>query len=113
MSVVKHISDRIMVMYLGKVVELASKQEFFSNTLHPYSIALMNAIPIPNPETVRSKTLLEGELPSPINPPAGCPFQSRCPHVKPECSIVMPLLKEVEPGHFVACHLFAGKEGVQ
>ncbi|MBA2940278.1 ATP-binding cassette domain-containing protein [Paenibacillus sp. CGMCC 1.16610] len=113
MSVVKHISDRIMVMYLGKVVELASKQEFFSNTLHPYSIALMNAIPIPNPESIRSKTLLEGELPSPINPPAGCPFQSRCPHVKLECSMEMPSLKEVEPGHFVACHLFAGKEGMQ
>ncbi|MFH5183579.1 ABC transporter ATP-binding protein [Paenibacillus sp. TAB 01] len=111
MSVVKHISDRIMVMYLGKVVELASKHELFSNTLHPYSIALMNAIPVPNPEAVRDRTLLEGELPSPINPPAGCPFQSRCPHVKPVCGVEMPSLKEVEPGHFVACHLFADKEG--
>jgi oligopeptide/dipeptide ABC transporter ATP-binding protein len=113
MSVIKHISDRIMVMYLGKVMELAPKHELFSNTLHPYSIALMNAIPIPNPEAARNRTLLEGELPSPINPPAGCPFQSRCPHVLPVCGVEMPLLKEVEPGHFVACHLFADKEGTQ
>ncbi|MGE7225768.1 ABC transporter ATP-binding protein [Paenibacillus glucanolyticus] len=113
MSVVKHISDRIMVMYLGKVVELAPKHELFGNTLHPYSIALMNAIPIPNPEAARNRTLLEGELPSPINPPAGCPFQSRCPHALPECGVEMPLLKEVEQGHFVACHLFADKEGTQ
>lgn len=111
MSVVKHVSDRIMVMYLGKIVELATKRELFRNTLHPYSIALMNAIPSPVPGAVRERPLLEGDLPSPINPPAGCPFQSRCPHVRPACASLMPPLVEAEPGHYVACHLFPAKEG--
>ncbi|RED55750.1 ABC transporter ATP-binding protein [Cohnella lupini] len=112
MSVVRHVSDRVMVMYLGKVVELASKNKFFNRTLHPYSIALMDAIPVSEPNAVKVRTPLEGDLPSPINPPAGCPFQTRCPHVSQACRVRMPPLREVEPDHFVACHLF-GEEGIQ
>jgi oligopeptide/dipeptide ABC transporter ATP-binding protein len=112
MSVVKHVSDRIMVMYLGKIMELAPRQKLFSNTLHPYSIALMDAIPVPNPASHRTRTPLEGDLPSPINPPEGCPFQTRCPKVRSDCRIHTPSLKEVEKDHFVACHLF-DKEGIK
>jgi oligopeptide/dipeptide ABC transporter ATP-binding protein len=112
MSVVKHVSDRIMVMYLGKIMELAPRQKLFSNTLHPYSIALMDAIPVPNPAAQRTRTPLEGDLPSPINPPDGCPFQTRCPMVRSDCRTHTPLLQEVEKDHFVACHLF-NKEGTK
>jgi oligopeptide/dipeptide ABC transporter ATP-binding protein len=112
MSVVKHVSDRIMVMYLGKIMELAPRQKLFSNTLHPYSIALMDAIPVPNPAAQRTRTPLEGDLPSPINPPDGCPFQTRCPMVRSDCRTHTPLLQEVEKDHFVACHLF-DKEGIK
>lgn len=108
MSVIKHVSDRIAVMYLGKVVELASKSELFSNTLHPYSIALMSAIPIPNPASRKKRILLKGDLPSPINPPEGCPFQTRCPKVFSMCYEKSPALREVREGHFTACHLFDG-----
>lgn len=111
MSVIKHVSDRIMVMYLGKMMELATAHDLFHHALHPYTIALMNAIPLPKPGIVRNRTLLEGELPSPLNPPAGCPFQGRCPHVMPVCRQEMPQLKEAEPNHYVACHLYAGGAG--
>lgn len=109
MSVVKHVSDRIAVMYLGQLMELAGKQALFSNTLHPYSIALMSAIPVPNPSYQRKRILLEGDLPSPLNPPAGCPFQTRCPNTMDICRKARPALTEPEPGHFVACHLFTAQ----
>lgn len=105
MSVVKHMSDRIAVMYLGKIVELASKQMLFTHTLHPYSVALMGAIPIPDPQVRRKSVLLDGDLPSPINTPAGCSFHTRCPKAIPICRIQAPRLQEIEDDHFVACHL--------
>ncbi|CAI6085709.1 ABC transporter ATP-binding protein [Cohnella sp. JJ-181] len=111
MSVVKHVSDRVMVMYLGRIMELAPKRKLFGNTLHPYTSALMSAIPLPNPELRRARTLLEGDLPSPLNPPAGCPFQTRCPKAQAVCRTRMPALQEAEKDHFVACHLYSGEAG--
>jgi len=106
MSVIRHISDRIAVMYLGRIVELAKKQELFENTLHPYSVALMNAIPEPDPDIPTGKVRLKGELPSPIAPPPGCSFQTRCSKVMEQCRIECPSLKEVSPDHFAACYLY-------
>lgn len=111
MSVVRHVSDRIAVMYLGRVVELAEKRALFEETLHPYSVALMNAIPVPDPSAPMGNVRLEGELPSPLSPPPGCPFQTRCCKVMPECREQCPALKEVKPGHFAACHLYDDCEG--
>ena len=105
MSVVKHVSDRIAVMYLGRIVELAETSELFANTLHPYSQALMNAIPVPDPTVERKKAMLTGEPPSPINTPPGCPFHVRCPHATERCSQVIPELQDMGNGHLVACHL--------
>ena len=111
MSVIKHMSDRIAVMYLGRIVEIADKKALFKETLHPYTQALIQAIPIPNPEVRTKMKLLEGELPSPINPPSGCPFRLRCAHAGKVCSEIVPELKEITPGHFVACHLYEGQGG--
>lgn len=108
MAVIKHMSDRIAVMYLGHIVELADKQELFSDTLHPYTKALIQAIPIPNPDIQVPMHLLEGELPSPLNPPSGCPFRLRCPHADALCVQRMPLLQEAKAGHWVACHQVKG-----
>ena len=109
MSVVKHVSDRIAVMYLGRIVEIAPTKELFANTLHPYSQALMSAIPIPDP-TMRQKRLpLEGEPPSPIDPPSGCTFHERCRHCMQVCRYEVPALQGSANGHLVACHLY-GKE---
>ena len=107
LDIVRYISDRIVVMYLGHVVEIGESNEVYSNALHPYSQALLSAVPIPDPELEREKKriILEGDIPSPINLPKGCPFAGRCHYAKPECSESMPELKEVSPGHFVACHL--------
>ena len=110
MNVVKHVSNRIAVMYLGHLVEMAEKKEFFSRTMHPYSQALVNAIPVPNPLHKRNRAPLSGELPSPINPPSGCPFQTRCPQVMDVCREQMPAFTELSPGHFAACYLYSGKE---
>lgn len=108
LSMVKHISDRVGVMYLGTMVELASSHDLYSKPLHPYTQALLSAIPIPDPETEknRQRIMLEGEVPSPINPKPGCRFAARCRYAKPICNEQMPELKEVEKDHFVACHLF-------
>ena len=107
LSMVKHISDRVGVMYLGSMVELASSHDLYDKPLHPYTQALLSAIPIPDPEAVRNKNRiqLEGEVPSPINPKPGCRFAGRCRYAKPICSEKTPKFKEVEPLHFVACHL--------
>ncbi len=104
MSVVRHVSDRICVMYLGNIVEEAETDELFEHPLHPYTQALLSAIPAADPDEKQEKIKLEGEIPSPINPPAGCPFHNRCKHCKTICTIERPERREVAPGHFVACH---------
>lgn len=103
MSVVKYVSDRIGVMYLGNMMEEAETEELFLNTLHPYAKALLSAVPNPDPHGKRERISLKGELPSPLNPPSGCVFHTRCPYAVEGCSLRKPELKEVKPGHRVAC----------
>ena len=111
MSVVKHISDHIAVMYLGQVVEKCDAKELFKKTLHPYSQALLSAIPVPSLHNRREKIILKGELTSPVNPKPGCRFAARCRYATDACRAETPELKEFSPGHYVACHL-AGKVGL-
>ena len=104
--VVRHISDRIAVMYLGKMVELADANEIYDHPLHPYSKSLLSSVPVPDPETARNnkRIILEGDIPSPLNAPSGCPFRTRCRYATDICAQSMPEFKEVKPGHFCACH---------
>ena len=106
LSVVKHMSDRIGVMYLGNIVEIADRNSIYAEPLHPYTQALISAIPMPDPRRKKDRIVLEGDVPSPMNPPSGCPFHPRCQAAMAECSQVKPALKEVKPGHQVACHLY-------
>jgi oligopeptide/dipeptide ABC transporter ATP-binding protein len=103
LSVVEHVSDRVAVMYLGKMVELTTREELFRQPLHPYTIALMSAIPVPNPRLKRQRTILKGDVPSPLNPPKGCRFHPRCPAAIEKCSQEEPQFKELLPDHWVAC----------
>ena len=105
LSVVEHVSDRVAVMYLGKMVELTTRDELFRNPLHPYTKALMSAIPVPNPRLKRQRVILKGDVPSPLNPPRGCRFHPRCPVAVEKCSHEEPEFKEVSPEHWVACWL--------
>ena len=107
LAAVRHISDRIAVMYLGRIVEEADAHEIVAAPRHPYTQALISAVPVPDPvqEATRQRTVLSGEVPSPVNPPSGCPFHTRCPLREDRCTRDVPVLREIAPGHRVACHL--------
>jgi peptide/nickel transport system ATP-binding protein/oligopeptide transport system ATP-binding protein len=105
MSVVRYMADRVGVMYLGHLVEEAETDELFTHPLHPYTRVLLSAVPTPDPRTHRERIVLEGELPSPLSPPPGCPFHTRCPHCTEQCRTVFPEMKTAADGHLVACHL--------
>ena len=111
-SVVSHVSDRIAVTYLGKLMELGPTEDVIEQPLHPYTRALLSAEPIPLPSSMRvdKRIILEGEIPSPVAPPSGCRFRTRCPSMQPRCAAEVPVWRELKPGHMVACH-FSSAEG--
>ena len=106
LGVVRHISNRVGVMYLGRIVELADSESLYREPLHPYTQALLSAVPIPDPTHHREQILLDGDIPSPSNPPAGCSFHTRCPYATDLCKFTVPIFRKVKPGHAVACHLY-------
>lgn len=106
LSVVGHMSHRVAVMYLGKIVEIGSRDEIFSHPMHPYTQALLRAVPKMDPDSGREKIVLEGDVPSPVNPPSGCPFHPRCPQAMPQCGCTVPRLIEHELAHFTSCLLY-------
>ncbi len=110
LSVVKHISDQVGVMYLGSMVEFGAKEQIFNNTLHPYTKALFSAVPVPNPHVKMNRIILKGDIPSPVNPPSGCKFHTRCEKCMEICKHYAPAYREVEEGHYCACHLYASEE---
>jgi peptide/nickel transport system ATP-binding protein len=103
LGVVEYISDKVIVMYLGRIMEVAPAKELYLNPVHPYTEALLSAVPIPDPTVKRDRVILQGDIPSPINPPSGCVFRTRCPIAVEDCKHVVPPLEEVNPGHFKAC----------
>ncbi len=105
LAVVEHISHRVAVMYLGRIVEHTDKVRLFTHALHPYTEALLAAVPVPDPLIKREKWVVQGDVPSPLNPPPGCHFHPRCPYAEARCKVEAPALREVEHGHYVACHL--------
>ena len=110
LAVVEHISHRVAVMYLGRIVELADTASLFERPQHPYTVALLSAVPVPDPRSARKRIILSGDVPSPVDPPPGCRFHTRCPLAEARCRVEVPVMKEVAPGHFAACHLREGRE---
>jgi len=107
LAVVEHVCDRIAVMYLGRIAELAKDRELYTSPLHPYTVALLSAIPVPDPSITRKRMILEGDIPSPMHPPSGCHFHTRCPRkIEGVCQTTIPTLREIKEDHFVACHLY-------
>src|SRR3954471_5829548 len=105
LAVVEHISHRVAVMYLGRIVELADTKSIFEQPQHPYTVALLSAVPVPDPRAARKRIILSGDVPSPVNPPPGCRFHTRCPYAFDRCRVEVPAMREVAPGHIAACHL--------
>ena len=108
LAIVEHIAHRVAVMYLGQIVELAEKRALFASPQHPYTEALLSAVPVPDPTVVSRRIILQGDVPSPVKPPSGCRFHTRCTYVEPRCRVETPAMRQIAPGHVAACHLRQG-----